>query len=198
MYISASRHEIHDISDRTYFQKPEEIIHGLREVVQILSSWKSDKLHLSFHLSFSVDFRRSSGQKSRKIISIGRPFTSWRLRTARNARDSDWKVLWVLLCRNAGPLANACVRLKPSHRKALGPSASSSNFLTSMRFKCCVSLLRNRCCLCPYGEEHCVTSRQRELLRNRPLGTLGQTYFFDENSTQKETMKPLFYSRERS
>ena len=89
MYISASRHEIHDILDRTYFQKPEEIIHGLREVVQILSSWKSDKLHLSFHLSFSVDFRRSSGQKSRKILSIGRPFTSWRLRTARNARDSD-------------------------------------------------------------------------------------------------------------
>ena len=112
MYISASRHEIHDISDRTYFQKPEEIIHGLREVVQILSSWKSDKLHLSFHLSFSVDFRRSSGQKSRKILSIGRPFTSWRLRTARNARDSDWKVLWVFFGRNAGPLANACVRLK--------------------------------------------------------------------------------------
>ena len=110
MYIS--RHEIHDISDRTYFQKPEEIIHGLREVVQILSSWKSDKLLLSFHLSFSVDFRRSSGQKSRKILSIGRPFTSWRLRTARNARDSDWKVLWVFLCRNAGPLANACVRLR--------------------------------------------------------------------------------------
>lgn len=103
MYISASRHEIHDISDRTYFQKPEEIIHGLREVVQILSSWKSDKLLLSFHLSFSVDFRRSSGQKSRKILSIGRPFTSWRLRTARNARDSDWKVLWVFLCRICRP-----------------------------------------------------------------------------------------------
>ena len=69
---------------------------------------------------------------------------------------------------------------------------------TSMRFKCCVSLLRNRCCLCPYGEEHCVTRRQRELLRNGPVGTLGQIYFFDENSTQKETMKPLFYSRKRS
>lgn len=134
MYISVSRHEIHDISDRTYFQKPEEIIHGLREVVQILSSWKSDKLHLSFHLSFSVDFRRSSGQKSRKILSIGRPFTSWRLRTARNARDSDWKVLWVFLCRNAGPLqGNACVSLKPSHRKALGPSASSSIFNRHLR-----------------------------------------------------------------
>ena len=32
----------------------------------------------------------------------------------------------------------------------------------------------------------------------RPVGTLGQIYLFDENSTQKETMKPLFYSRKRS
>lgn len=124
MYISASRHEIHDISDRTYFQKPEEIIHGLREVVQILSSWKSDKLHLSFHLSFSVDFRRSSGQKSRKILSIGRPFTSWRLRTARNARDSDWKVLWVFFVPQCRP---PCERLR-APQEALGPSASSSIF----------------------------------------------------------------------
>ena len=98
------------------------------------------------------------------------------------------------LCRNAAPW-----RTLASHRKALDLSTSSSIFNTSMRFKCCVSLLRNNCCLRPYGEEHCVTRRQRELLRNGPVGTLGQIYFFDENSAQKETMKSfIVYRREKT
>ena len=41
-------------------------------------------------------------------------------------------------------------------------------------------------------------TKKRTLLRNEPVGTLGQIYFFDENSAQKETMKSfIVYRRER-
>lgn len=72
------------VKQQTYFQKLEEIIHDLPAVARIWSSWDSNRSHQPFHWPFSLDFQECRENKRQTLF---RPFTSWRLRTARNARE---------------------------------------------------------------------------------------------------------------